>query len=120
MAVQQHQGNIIDTATTALSQTRAELAAETGDFLQTVLDFEGDYAFREPKQELRDAIAREQEKAETQYKEQLKKKDELAKMKKEAREEEKKIAELHRKLHEVKQQQKVEECQKCKADTMKE
>lgn len=66
MAVQQHQGNIIDTATTnALSQTRAELATETGDFLQTVLDFEGDYAFREPKQELRDAIAREQEKAET-------------------------------------------------------
>lgn len=41
-------------------------------------------------------------------------------MKKEAREEEKKIAELNRKLHEVKQQQKVEECKKCKADTMKE
>ena len=65
-------------------------------------------------------MAREQEKAETQYKEQLKKKDELAKMKKEAREEEKKIAKLHHQLHKVKEQQKVEECQKCKTDTMKE
>ena len=118
MAVQ-HQDSYM-TTTTALSQTRAELTSESQDFLQTVLDFEGDYAFREPKQELRDAIAREQAKAEAKYKEQLKKQEELAEMKKKAREEQKKIAELHHQLHIVKEQAKIEECQKCKAETMKE